>query len=120
MVDRKELVRQYKEAGTSMGVYRIRNLRNGRSFVGSARDVRGKLNGHLAQLKMGVHRNRELQRDWNELGPEAFAFEVVDLLEAKHEPDYDPTEDLRVLEELWLEKLQPFGDQGYNTPGRRI
>lgn len=37
MADRKQLIREYKEAGTPMGVYRVRNLRNGKSFVGSAR-----------------------------------------------------------------------------------
>lgn len=25
-------------------------------------------------------------------------------------------EDLHVLEEMWLEKLQPYGERGYNKP----
>ena len=38
-------------------------------------------------------------------------FEVLDMLEApKDQPDYDPTDDLRVLEALWLDRLQPFTD----------
>ena len=27
----------------------------------------------------------------------------------------DPTDDLKVLEQLWLEKLSPFGTRGYNA-----
>jgi hypothetical protein len=45
MSDRKDLLRQYKETPRQMGVYCIRNTANGKCFVGSARDVPGKLNG---------------------------------------------------------------------------
>ena len=31
----------------------------------------------------------------------------------------DLSEELRVLEELWLEKLNPYGERGYN-PAPRI
>jgi hypothetical protein len=36
----------------------------------------------------------ELQRDWNALGPDAFAFEMLDRLEPRDEPGYDPRDDL--------------------------
>ncbi|RKH91305.1 GIY-YIG nuclease family protein, partial [Corallococcus praedator] len=26
--------------------------------------------------------------------------------------------ELKVLEEMWLERLKPYGDAGYNTPPR--
>ena len=119
MTDRKELIRKYKETPRPMGVYRIRNNANGKALVGSSRDITGKLNSHRAQLRMKVHRNEQLQQEWEEFGPDAFAFETLDLLEPSEEPSYDPTEDLRVLEDLWLQKLQPFGDRGYNRKSRR-
>lgn len=119
MSDRKDLLRQYKETPRQMGVYRIHNTANGKCFVGAARDVAGKLNGQRFQLRMKVHRNQTLQREWEEYGADAFVFESLDLLEPSQQPDYDPSEDLQVLEELWLQKLQPFGDNGYNRPGRR-
>lgn len=56
-----------------------------------------------AQLRTHGHPNRQLQRDWDSDGPEAFHFEVSDLLEPSDSPDYDPANDLRLLEELWLE-----------------
>jgi hypothetical protein len=118
MSDRKELVRQYKETPRQMGVYRIRNTANGKCFIGSARDVPGKLNGHRFQLRMKAHRNDVLQREWEEYGADAFVFEPLDLLKPSDQPDYDPGEDLQVLEELWLQKLRPFGDNGYNREGR--
>jgi hypothetical protein len=113
-MDRKALIRQYKETARPMGVFRVRHTTNGKSFVGSSVDLPAMLNRQQAQLRFGSHPNRALQKDWNELGGEAFAFEILDTLKAKDEPGYNPTADLRLLEELWLEKLLPFGDQGYN------
>lgn len=114
-MDRKALKREYKESRRPMGVYQVRNTVIDKSLVGSSTDLPSMLNRHRAQLRMGVHVNRALQGDWNDLGPEAFEFEVLDALPASDEPTYDPSDDLRTLEELWLERLSPYGDRGYNT-----
>jgi hypothetical protein len=66
-----------------------------------------------------MHANRELQKHWNELGPDGFAFEVVDTLAAPEQPDYDPSEDLRALEKLWLDRFSPFDNRGYNARPKR-
>ncbi len=43
--------------------------------------------------------------------------EILDTLEVPDEADYDSLADLRTLEQMWLDKLSPFGDRGYNpTP----
>ena len=98
-----------------MGVYRIRNTTNGRALVGRSVDLPSILNRERAQLRLGVHPIKDLQRDWNALGPDAFAFEILDTLKLPDTPGYDPTDDLLVLEALWLEQLQPFEERGY-TP----
>jgi hypothetical protein len=36
-------------------------------------------------------------------------------LELRDDINYDYTEDLAALEELWLEKLKPYDDRGYNS-----
>lgn len=118
MTDRRALIRQYKETPRPMGVYGVRNLASGKLLIGVARDVPGKLNSHRAQLRMHAHRNAALQADWDALGADAFAFETLDLLPPSDAPGYDPGDDLRVLEDLWLDKLQPYGARGYNTPRR--
>ena len=118
-MDRKALIREYKESRRPMGVYRVYNTVKRKSFIGSSNDLPSMLNRQQAQLRMSVHPNRELQKDWNELGPDAFEFEVLDTLTAPEQGDHDPTQDLRALEELWLDKLSPFGDQGYNHEPKR-
>ena len=117
---RKELIRTYKETPKQFGVYRVRNTVNGKSLVGASRDLRARLNRHLAELKLGIHPNKALVRDWQELGKDAFEFETLDTLEPSDEPNYNPKDDLEVLETLWLEILQPFGEAGYNEPGKRV
>ena len=115
MVDRKALIREYKERPRQIGIYRVHNLHDDRSLVGSSRDLPSILNRHRAQLRIGAHHNRALQRDWNALGADAFAFEVLDTLEPREEPNWDPGDDLAVLERLWLERLEPYDDRGYNA-----
>ena len=115
--DRKTLKRAYKQACHSMGIFRVRNLINCRSFVGSTSNLPAMLNRQRAQLSMGVHANRALQKDWDEFGPEAFEFDVLDELMPRDQPNYDPTADLQALEELWLDRLSQNKERGYNkTP----
>jgi hypothetical protein len=117
-IDRKARLRHYKETPRPAGVYRIRNTATGKSLVGSTPDLPGMLNRQRFQLNHGSHPDRELQKDWNELGPDAFEFEALDRLEPKAEPDYDPTEDLRVLKEMWLQKLTVSGEVLYRESRR--
>ena len=118
MTDKKELKRQYKQTPPAMGVYQIRNLVNGKILIGYSKNLKGKSNSFRFQLNAGLHINRELQNDYHELGEERFVFEVLDSLEPREDPAYDYTGDLETLEELWIEKLQPYGEKGYNKPKR--
>ncbi len=87
---RRELVRAYKETARPMGVYRVRNTIDGRSLVGTSVDLPSILNRERTQLRFGGHPNAALQRDWNALGPDAFAFEVLDTLTPPDRAGYDP------------------------------
>jgi hypothetical protein len=113
-MDRKTLTRQYKEGSRPIGVFRVRNVVDDRSLVGASVDLPSMLNRQRFQLASGGHPNRQLQEDWNRLGAGAFEFVILDTLERREEPGWDPGEELRQLEELWLEKLSPYGERGYN------
>ncbi len=110
---RKAAIRAYREGARPMGVFRVRNTRRGISLVGTSVDLPSMLNRQRAQLRGRAHPNRALQRDWNELGPNAFAFEALDTMEGREEPGYDPADDLRALLELWREKLVGGGERLY-------
>jgi len=114
-MDKKALKREYKETARPMGVYQIRNVVNGKVLIGTSVNLPAILNLRRGELRAGSHRNRALQKDWNELGPEAFELEILDTLPPSDRPAYDPSADLQALEDLWLEKLTPFEEKGYNV-----
>lgn len=115
MSDRKkELKKEYKQNHRPMGVYQIRNIVNDKVLVGPSLDLPGIFNRQKLQLKMGSHPSAQLQAEWNEFGGESFAFEVLDELTPGSDRARDYREDLTFLEELWLERLQPYGERGYN------
>ncbi len=112
IVDKKALKKEYKQTIRPMGVYQIRNLINGKIFIGSSINLEGIINRYKFQLKLGSHPNRILQKDWDEFVEEDFNFEILEELEQRDGLDYP--KELEFLEDLWIEKLQPFGKNGYN------
>ena len=61
------------------GVYRIRNRKNGKAYIGSTqRAIRVRVEEHLEQLATNTHHNRLLQADWNAYGSGAFVLEVME------------------------------------------
>lgn len=114
--DKKRLKKEYKENHRPMGVFLIRNMVNDKVFVGVGLDLPGIINRHRFELMKGSHRSRQLQAEWNEYGSESFAFEIFDQITPRADPDFNYREELTFLEDLWLEKLQPYGERGYNEP----
>lgn len=105
---------EYKLSHRPMGVFQIRNTTNDRVFVDSSLNIPGKINRHRFALNAGQHASKDLQTDWNELGETAFEFETLEDVFPRSDADYDYAADIKTLEDLWLEKLAPFGENGYN------
>jgi hypothetical protein len=116
---KRELKRQYKERVKTAGVFQVKNTANGRMLLGSSLNLDGPLNGHKFMLTIGTHRNEALQKDWNTYGSDKFVFEVLEVVKVKDDPHFNVEDELTLLEEIWVEKLQPFGERGYNE-GRKI
>ena len=112
--DKKRLKKEYQQTPREMGVFLIRNNASDKVFLVVGLDLPGNINRHRFQLQNGSHPNKSLQADWNEFGSNSFAFEIVDQLTARADPNVDYRKELATLEKLWLEKLQPFGERGYN------
>ncbi len=113
-VNKKQLKKNYQQTPRAMGVFLIRNNLNDKVFLAAGVNLRGLINRHKFQLTHGSHPNKHLQADWNEFGADSFAFEIVD--ELRPGAEADPRAEIVFLEKLWLEKLQPFGERGYNEP----
>ena len=79
-----------------------------------------------------MHPNRELQKEWTAAGGEGFEFELLQVYDPGEKVKFDyqdvlpkneaPRGDLgrkykKDIEQLlsqWLQKLQPYGERGYN------
>ena len=113
VTDRSELKRQYREAKEPMGVFVIRNLRNGRFQVRSALNLRGGMNRLRVEITPATNPNVALRDGWRAMGPEAFEVKVLDVLEPKDTPAWDPKDDLAELERMWVERLSSEGGVPY-------
>ncbi len=131
---RKQLTAEYQERERSMGVYQIKNVATGKVYIGGSTNLEALWGREQFMLNMGSHQNQELQKDWKKYGSEGFAFLVLETVKFEHKLRYDykdvlategrePAATVRqynkevaALHDKWLEKLQPYGEQGYNGP----
>ena len=110
---KKEMKLKAKEEKTNYGIFQIKNLSNGKIFVGSTPNFKT-LNGLRFSLNNGVSNQKELQVDWDAFGKEQFEFVELETVDEK---DWKGVSKKKILEKLldkWLKELQPFGENGYN------
>jgi group I intron endonuclease len=119
MINKSEIKKKYKQTLTPMGIYQLKNLANGKILIGNSKNLPARKNRFEMELLFGNRTDKELQHDVKKFGKENFLFEVLDYLEPKEDPSYNYTEDLKTLEELWIERLQPFNEKGYNKRSRK-
>jgi len=121
MEQRRQAKMEYKQSLRPMGVWAIHNRENGKHFVLGTMNLPASMNRHRFDLRLGSHINKALQQDWNTYGAEAFDFTVLEEVKPREEPQplkvYQ--DEVKLLMELWLEKLQPYGEQGYNNPAEK-
>lgn len=113
MKTRSELKREYKAARPAMGVFVIRNLRSGRFQLHASPNLNAGMNRLRVEITPSTNPNRELQRDWETMGRDAFEIVVLDVLEPKDEPGWDPADDLAELKAMWQARLLEQGGAPY-------
>lgn len=60
-----------------IGIYCIKNLKSGRKYYGSSKQIEERFNCHKKQLIANKHHNILLQRSWNKNKPDDFSFTIV-------------------------------------------
>jgi DNA-binding transcriptional ArsR family regulator len=102
---RASLRRAYEERSKQAGVFRVVNTANGRVMLGSALDLHAPLNRVKFELDQAICWNAELKRDLETFGRDRFAIEVVETVEPRDDPGFDPAKELEVLERKHLSSL---------------
>jgi len=59
------------------GVYILRNLQNGKVYIGSAININRRKQEHFKTLRRGIHSNIHLQRAWEKYGECSFEWKVL-------------------------------------------
>ncbi|WP_219837580.1 GIY-YIG nuclease family protein [Paenibacillus sp. R14(2021)] len=121
---KKELATAYAKSFRPMGIYQIRNTTNGKVWIDGTMDLDGARNRFEFSKQMNMITISELREDWDLYGGSIFVFEELDQIKPREEVMNDRSElakykeEVEALRELWLEKLQPYGDKGYNKVKR--
>lgn len=104
MNQRKDAIRTYKERKIPRGIFVLVSTSTDRRWVDSAPNLDAARNMLWFELKQGVHRNSELQREWNTQGEVSFEFEVVETLDVDT-PDIAVRDELKTKRRDWAAKL---------------
>jgi len=88
------------------GIYCIEHADSGRVYVGSALNMRGRVELHIRLLSAGNHHSPILQRSWVKYGSDAFDIYVLEIV-----PDHNR---LSTAEQMWIDRLQAVGKNGFN------
>lgn len=90
------------------GIYRITNLVNNHSYVGSSRHLKRRRRDHFSTLRKHRHHSPRLQNAWNKYGEIAFEFVILELC--------DPP-NLKEQEQHYIDLLGSYC-AGYNSMPR--
>ncbi|MCM3627043.1 GIY-YIG nuclease family protein [Paenibacillus glycanilyticus] len=121
---KRELGTAYAQSFRRMGIYQIKNVENGKILVLGTMDLEGAKNRLAFMQQTNMNTVFELQQDWNKYGGSSFAYEELDTIKPREEHLNDRSElkkyqaEVDALLELWLEKLQPYDEAGYNRRPR--
>lgn len=96
------------------GIYQIKNIFNGKIYIGSAKNIRTRIINHRSKLSLGNHPNKKLQNAWNKYGESSFLFETVEIV--------IDLRDLIKKEQFYLDKLvyASSNDGRFNLLGHNI
>ena len=103
---RKEITNAYKKRKLCGGVYTITNTLNGKYLIDHVANLKSVQNHFRFAVTTGSTVHPKLQKDWKELGAQAFTLEVLEELEQKPEQSHAAfMDDLKTLEQLWRANL---------------
>ncbi len=106
---RKDLVNEYMNTKTEMGVYTYFCKTTGKYYLGGTQNTKATINGITFRLNAGNHfKAPNLQDDWKKYGEDAFEVKVLEVLEYDKDDEMktDYSLELEILLEEWTSKFE--------------
>ena len=97
----------YNGHSRKSGIYQIKNLNNGKAYIGSTFCFKIRYKQHLDSLRKGTHHSKYLQASFNKHGSDAFVFEVLEVVEGD-------TAQRRLVEQAHISKYENDWESCYN------
>jgi group I intron endonuclease len=91
-----------------IGIYAAINTQTRARYIGASMFLESRLHRHYLQLTAGKHPNKALQIDWDAYGADAFAFEILEVVNMAN--------DLALAELMHIKLALADGDRLYNSP----
>jgi len=114
MSTKRENRNAYKQMKFRVGIFQIKNLQNNKLFLKTSTDLDRAFNSDQFQLKLGSHKNTELQNDWNTFGSDNFEFGLFDELKSDETAtELEIKTDLKELLKLHKDQLLINGSMFY-------
>jgi group I intron endonuclease len=92
-----------------IGIYQIKNIINGKSYIGQSVNIRVRKWSHKRELLKGKHPNSHLQASFNKYGEDAFVFKILKVFDTVNKQELTIWEDHFIKE---LDTINP--DKGFN------
>lgn len=103
---KKELKEQFKLTKPKKGIFIIKSKLDKSCYIESAQNLNAVMNSTRAKLTIGMHPMVLFQDIWNNLGSENFTWEILEDLEYdKDESKTDYSDELKILDMIWEERL---------------
>ncbi|MCT8975125.1 DUF2087 domain-containing protein [Clostridium sp. CX1] len=103
-VNKREIIKNYKQQEIEMGIIQIYNAGNGYSYVDICTNLYKPFESIKFQLNLGRTKIKKLQEDWAAYGENAFEFKVVEKLKPNEgSTDKEKVDDLKELLNMWIE-----------------
>ena len=114
MINKKEIIKEYKNQKHPAGLFAVKNKPENKMFIGTSLNLPAKLRGITFELEMGRHALSKLAEDYKRLGIDNFEIFVLDEIEVKDETERELMNELDTLGNMWVEKLKAEGVIFYN------
>lgn len=114
MINKKGLIKEYKNKKHPAGLFAVRNKPENKMFIGPSLNLPAKLRGIKFELEMGSHAFSNLAQDYKRLGKDNFEIFILDEIEVKDDTERELRNELETLENMWIEKLKAEGVIFYN------
>ena len=93
---------------TICGIYMIKNIINGKMYIGKSFDIKKRWANHRYELNKGAHVNNHLQSAWNKYGECSFEFIIIEECSE---------EELNNKEIYWIKTLDTYHNAYNQTEG---